>query len=112
MFLRQLETAAIREVLRLWAMARIPTTFERNATVKLEEMFHRWQKLKKNINRRTVTQIANETALNDDLDKLFDVAHANALTMITVAEDQAFLEDQRGPRIGYVDSVDTTLLTY
>ena len=100
---------AVREVLRLWAMARIPTTFERNAIVKLEEMFHRWQKLKKNINRRTATQIANETALNDDLNKLFDVAHANALTMITIAEDKAFLVDQRGPRIGYMAGVDIVL---
>ena len=81
-------------------------TFERNAIVKLEEMFHRWQKLKKNINRRTATQISNETALNDDLDILFDVAHANALSMITSAEDKAFLVDQRGPRIGYMAGVD------
>jgi len=100
---------AVREVLHLWAMARIPTTVEWNAIVKLEEMFHRWQKLKKNINCRTATQIANESALNEDLDKLFDVAHANALTMITIDEDRAFLEDQRGPRIGFMAGVDTVL---
>ena len=28
-----------------------------------------------------MTQIANETALNDDLNKLFDVAHANVVVM-------------------------------
>jgi len=58
---------------------------------------------------RTATQIANETALNDDLDKLFDVAHANALTVITIAEDKAFLVDQHGPLIGYIAGVDMVL---
>jgi len=63
----------------------------------------------KDINHRTVTQVANETAFNDDLDKLFDAAHANAMTMIIIAEGQAFPEDQRGPRMGYMADVYTVL---
>jgi hypothetical protein len=100
---------AVREAYKMWSMARIPTTIERNAIEKLENMFYQWQKLKKNINRRTETQIANETALSKDCDKLFDIAHADAMTMVTIAEDRAFLEDQRGPRIGYMGSVDVAL---
>lgn len=84
----------------MWSMARIPTTTEKNAVEKLENMFYQWQKLKKNIKRRTETQKANEFALTEEIDKLFDVAHASAMTMITTAEDRAFLEDKRGPRIG------------
>ena len=30
------------------------------------------------------------------------------MSMIIVAEDRFFLEDQRGPRIGYMGSVDRT----
>ena len=106
---RDSSRSTVRKVLKLWSMARIPTTIERNAIEKLENMFYRWQKLKKNMNRRTETQTTNESALNDDIDKLFDVAHADAMTIITIAEDKAFLEDQRGPRIGYMGSVDTEL---
>lgn len=79
------------------------------SSVHLRSVFQRWQKLKKNINRRTETQIANENASVGDLEKLFDVAHAEAMSLITIAEDKAFLEDQRGPRIGYMANVDTAL---
>ena len=80
-----------------------------NAIEKLENIFYRWQTLKKNINRRTQTQIANETSFTEDLEKLYDVAHADAMKMITIEEDRAFLEDQRGPRRGYMGNVDTAL---
>lgn len=40
---------------------------------------------------------------------MFDVAYADAMTTITIAEDKDFLEDQHGPRIGYMGSVDTAL---
>ncbi len=56
-----------------------------------------------------MTQIANEAALVECLDKLFDVAYADAMSLITIAEDRSFLEDQRGPRLGYMGSVDTEL---
>src|SRR6218665_2325025 len=40
--------------------------------------------------------------------KLFGVAPAEAMSMIIVAKDRFFLEDKRGPRIGYMGSVDKT----
>ena len=40
--------------------------------------------------------------------KPIGVAPAEAMSMIIVAEDIFFLEDQRGPRIGYMGSVDRT----
>lgn len=107
--IRDSSRCAVREVLHMWSLARIPTTIERNAIEKLEDVFYRWQKLKKNINRRTETQIANENTFVEDVEKLFDVAHADAMSMITIAEDRFFLEDQRGPRIGYMGSEDTAL---
>ena len=86
---------AVRDVLRLWSMARIPTTLVRNAIGKLEDMFYRWKKLKKDMHRRTETQIANESTMIGDLEKLFDIAHTDAVSMITIAEDRFFLDDQR-----------------
>ena len=43
------------------------------------------------------------------MQKLFDVALADAISMITIAEYRFFLDDHCGPCIGYVGSVDTTL---
>src|SRR6218665_578946 len=107
--IRDSSRCAVRKVFRVWAMARIPTTIERNAIEKLEDMFSRWQKLKKSVNHRTETQIAKEIEMVENLEKLFDVAHADAMSMITLAEDKFFLEDQRGSRIGYMGGVDRTL---
>jgi hypothetical protein len=86
---------AVREVVKMWSMARIPTTIEGSAIEKLEIMFNRWQKLKKNINRRTETQMANENAFGEELDKLFDIAHADAMKMIAIAADRIFCKTNK-----------------
>ena len=39
-----------------------------------------------------------EIALAAQLDSLFDIVHADALTMIRIEEDQKFLVDQRTER--------------
>ena len=42
-------------------------------------------------NRTTATQKANEQKFVNFLINLFDIAHANAMSMITLEEDQEFL---------------------
>jgi hypothetical protein len=106
---RESSRYCIGEVFRLWSMARIPTTIERNAIEKLEKVFDRWVKLKKNCSRKTDKQAANEKEFEEDLKKLFDVSHADAMTLINIAEDREFLTDQRGERKGYMSGVDVTL---
>jgi hypothetical protein len=101
---------AVQAAFDLWTMANIPTTIQRNAVAKLEKVFDRWQRLKKNSRRRTPTQIQNEKDFQEDMDQLFDIAHANADTMIKIAEDRSFLQDQRGPRIGYMSHIDNALV--
>ena len=50
--------------------------------------------------------IAKETEMVENLEKKsIGVAPAEAMSMIIVAEDRFFLEDQRGPRIGYMGRV-------
>lgn len=53
--------------------------------------------------RTSATQQAKEIAFSSKLDDLFDIAHANALDMITIDEDRAFLIAQREKgRRGYM----------
>ena len=49
----------------------------------------------KNKNRATETQKANEWKFIDSLVNLFDIAHANTMSMITLEEDREFLKAQR-----------------
>jgi hypothetical protein len=80
--------------LEIWNKACIPTTNERNAIEKLEKLFDSWGKLKKNSKRDTVVQPTNETVFQAEIDKLFDIAHADAMTMIKIPEDRLFFNDQ------------------
>ena len=66
-----------------------------HAVGQLEELIQKWEGLKKNRNRRTDTQIANEKALADTFNDLFDVAHQDALQIITIDEEKQFLMAQR-----------------
>lgn len=100
---------AVRLVLEFWNKARIPTTIERNVIDKLEKLFDSWGKLKKNSKRETVVQKTNETVFQAEIDKLFDIAHADALTLIKIPEDRLFLNDQRADRKGYMAGVDNVL---
>src|SRR6218665_3591171 len=50
---------AVRKVLSLWNMAHIPTTIERNAVDKLEQLFDKWIKLKKSSRLVSIAQTAN-----------------------------------------------------
>jgi len=74
MTVRESARFAVREVSKMWDMARIPTTIERNAIERLENLFHRWKKLLKNEKRQTKTQRANEITFEEEIDKLFDIA--------------------------------------
>ena len=106
---RDSSRAAVRATLHLWEKARIPTTIERNAIEKLEKAFDQWVRLKKSSTRRTESQAANEAAFGLSIAGLFDIAHADALQLISNPEDRAFLIDQRGARKFYMAGVDKKL---
>lgn len=50
--------------------------------------------------------IAREQRWKDSLSNLFDIAHANAMKIMTNEEDRQFLINQRGDRLGQIGSVD------
>src|SRR6218665_1619452 len=87
-------------------MAHIPTTIERNAVDKLEQLFDKGIKLKKSSRLVSITQTANEAAFRADSDKLVDIAHADAMTLIKIPKDRLFLIDQRNDRKGYMTGED------
>ena len=69
--------------------------YPQNCQSKLEKSFEEWSLLKKNKGRPTATQKARENSFISSLDDLFDVAHADALNMMTIEEDKQFLLAQR-----------------
>ena len=106
---RESATIVAREVLTFWEKARIPTTQERNVIPRVENLFTSWKNLYKNVNLRNETQIQKELAFVEELKQLFDIAHANAMEIITIEEDKQFLIAQREGRRGYMAGVDKEL---
>lgn len=66
--------------------------------------------LKKNKSRVSTAQREREKLFTQDLDKLFDISHSDALNMIKIEEDLKFLQDQRGPRIMALCTEDKKLI--
>jgi hypothetical protein len=88
----------VDEVLQLWAKARIPTMETRAIIEKLNRILDKYEKLKINRKRKTEQQQTNESLLNDEISKLFDISHKDALSLVTIGEDKDFLIDQRAER--------------
>ena len=77
--------------MQIWDKARIPTTQLYNVINRIKELHDKWTGLKKSINRRTPKQLENEEKFKEPLNDLFDVAHADALEMISIQKDRDFL---------------------
>jgi hypothetical protein len=91
--------------------ARVPMRPRHHAIEQLENLMSKWEKLKKNKERRTETQTKNEDALTETLCDLFDIAHQDALSLIKVEEDKEFLLARREKgRKGVMAGVDVVLV--
>ena len=75
--------------------ARIPTQKPQRVNENIIPLYDQWVALKKNKNRTTATQKAYEQKFVKSLINLFDISHANAMSMITLEEDREFLSAQR-----------------
>ena len=93
----QSATKTVREVLLLWNQSRIPATKDYNAIRKLENLVETYKNLKANwkTKKSIDAQRRKETLFTDELQKLFDIAHANAMKLMNIDEDKQFLLDQR-----------------
>ena len=96
-------------VAQFWNMAWIPMIRKDSIVTKIEELHREYELLKKGQYRRLEAQIPKEKDFEVLLGNLFDVAHGNALTVMTNQEDKEFPLAQREPgrrgRMGGVDSV-------
>ena len=100
----------IKQVLQFWKKARIPTRLEKHAIQKLESLYDKWIKLKKNASRQTDTQKKKENEFIENLENLFDIAHMDALMIMKIKEDRDFLLAQREKgRKGCMGQVDMVL---
>ena len=83
------------EVIEVWNRARLPTQRPDACVRKLKKLHERYLKLKKNRKRDNDTGEMNNDLFLSDLEELFDVATANALSEIVISADRDFLERQR-----------------
>ena len=108
--IRQSSAATVKEIAKFWHKARIPIRDAQNCQTKLERSFEEWRLLKKNKGRQSLSQRSREAEFTSRLDDLFDIAHADALSMIQIDEDRQFLLLQREKgRRGSMSGVDTIL---
>lgn len=102
---------AISAVEIFWQQARIPIREEHKCVEKLVKLYDKWKIIQKTVpgKRSSSQKEAAESFLNS-LDDLFDIATADALEKIRIAEDREFLEMQRKKgRPGCMAGVDKVL---
>jgi hypothetical protein len=103
-------TTTTREVLLFWEKAKIPTRQDCHIINKIKDLHSTWQLLKKSASRRTEVQQRKEEAFVEVFNDIFDIAHADASTLIKIPEDREFLLAQREKgRRGCMGSIDTKL---
>ena len=93
--IRKAANLTITKIFVFWQRASIPVKQKQNAITKLEKYFQKWQSLQKRKLRNSDNQRQQEEAFKECLDNLFDVAHAQALHMMTSEEDKKFLLAKR-----------------
>jgi hypothetical protein len=99
------------ELLDFWNKARIPTKQHYNIINQIKKLHSKWLGIKKNVNRQTETQTIKVNNFVNNLDDLFDIAHANAIHLIKLQEDKEFLKAQREKgRRGSMGALDKKLL--
>ncbi|XP_067621941.1 uncharacterized protein [Eurosta solidaginis] len=99
-----------RECIIFWEKARIPTRAFPNCVKKIVDLYQFWRELQKNCKKIPDFYKRREEEFQQDLDNLFDIAHADALNRIKIEEDKVFLRKQREPgRPGCLMGVDKKL---
>ena len=115
MHLHQVEKKNIRDASRqvikvlstFWEKAEIPVRSQQHSILKLEKIFTIWKNLRKHSTRSTLGHKVQEDEFVARFDDLFDIAHEDALTLIKISEDKAFLLSQRQKgRPGSMGAVD------
>ncbi|GBM78676.1 hypothetical protein AVEN_178196-2-1, partial [Araneus ventricosus] len=99
----------IDELIVVWSKAAIPIRLVKHAIDKLEKIHSEWLLLKKNKSRPTEAQREREHKFVRKVHELFDIAHANDMTMIKLEEERKFLIDQHSERNMIMKTLDKKL---
>lgn len=100
----------VDEVLQFWNRARLPSLSEDNCFKKLKKLYDDLRNVQKNSKSKYETCQQKVNSFKADLDMLFDVAHLEALQLITDEEDKQFLLKQLEPgRVGSMIGIDLNL---
>ncbi|XP_073435251.1 uncharacterized protein [Dendrobates tinctorius] len=107
---RESAKLTIREVFIFWGKARIPTKHEQDAITKLEKLHAEWRSLQKDRKKTSETAKNKFKQFVEKLNDLFDIAQQDALALLKLEEDKAFLVKQRQKgRPGSMAGVDLKL---
>lgn len=85
----------IREIVIFWEKARIPVREEYHLIKKLESLYNEWRNLQKHETSKLVNNRKKEDLFVNKFDDIFDIAHADALSIIKIENDKQFLIAQR-----------------
>src|SRR5277367_5531642 len=101
--------AVINELCDIWNRARIPTGEQRAIVSQFDKWITKYRNISRNKGRGGSAQLAREADFQGAITRLFDIAHKNALNLITIEEDKIFLMDQRTERKYCMGGVDKAL---
>lgn len=106
--LQESASLVIDECLIYWKKARIPTHHRSDCIAKCKKLYTDLRNLEKHKARTSELNKNKRKEFEDGLNDLFDIAHADALSMIKIDEDKQFLIAQRiKGRQGCMLGVDT-----
>lgn len=102
---------AINAVQIYWQQERIPIRYESRCVDKLLKLYENWKNIQRTVsNKRKGASKKLQADFIAILDDLFDIAHADALNMMKIADDREFLTMQRKKgRPSYMAGIDNAL---
>lgn len=91
----------------VWGRANIPMIDPTHLLKKVRQLREDYSSLKKSRSRESAKELEKRESFKAGLKQLFDVAHRDAMSLMTIQEDKDFLEFQRKPgRQGKMAGVD------
>lgn len=93
--LQESASLVIDECFIYWQKARIPTHHHSDCIAKCKKLYEDLRNLEKHKNRNSELNKNRQKDFKENLNDLFNIAHADALSLIKIYEDRQFLSAQR-----------------
>lgn len=96
-------------LLPFWVKSRLPTRQKHHVIKQIKDVYGKQVSLMKHMKRSNVTDQKKQKEYSEELERLFDISHANSDQLIKNEEDKKFLKLQQESRTGVIGSVDRKL---